>query len=161
VLQAVLAALREHVDEAVFQRLAGQLPAEAAVTPTERLAAGPAAGGCRGLIRDVARRLHVGEPDAAFYARVTFEQLNAFCRGTSPARIAPSLPADMRALLSARADDPAHRHRQVLRTLTPALATLNLRGGTVPAAPTPGEALATVDARPRKAARAGGGVQSG
>jgi uncharacterized protein (DUF2267 family) len=155
VLHAVLGALREYVPEPVFQRLADQLPADAGAPPP----GGPAVatGGCRDLIRDVARRLHVGEPDAAFYARVTFEQLNASCpHGTSPARIAPSLPADMRALVCARAHDPADRHRHVLRTLAPVVATLSLRPEPAPAAPV--EAVIAAEARPRRNGRAHSGA---
>jgi hypothetical protein len=34
-------------------------------------------GTAQQLIRDVADELHVSEPEAAFYTRVTLEQLNA------------------------------------------------------------------------------------
>jgi hypothetical protein len=57
---------------------------------------------------------------------VTLEQLNAYCRGTTPAGLAASLPADLRPLMSARAEDPAHRHRHLVRRLGSAVTNLSL-----------------------------------
>lgn len=155
VLHAVLAALREYVPEPAFQRLIAQLPPDACIPDAGAGEPAAAAGGCRELVRDVARRLHTGEADAAFYARVTFEQLNAACRDGGPARLAPSLPADMRSLVCARADDPADRHRRMLRMLAPAVAALSLRPAPAPA---PVEAVIAADTRPRRAPRAHSGT---
>ncbi|BCJ50143.1 hypothetical protein Asp14428_16180 [Actinoplanes sp. NBRC 14428] len=125
VVEAVVHGLRGVVPEASWRGLTAQLPfaVGAAVARAE-----PVGGGaCRALIRDVARRLNVAEPDAAFYARVTFEQLNAFCQGITPARLAASAPADLRPLLSARAEESAHRSRRRLATLGTPVSALTLR----------------------------------
>jgi uncharacterized protein (DUF2267 family) len=147
VVEAVVQALQGLVPETVFHGLTAQLPFAVDRTPPPGgVADDRTAGACRDLIRDVARRLHVDEPDAAFYARITFEQLNAFCRGTTPARIAPSLPADLRPLLSARADEPAHRSLRRLQTLGSAVATLSLRAPVAEAlVGTPGPAVGAGD----------------
>ena len=152
VVRAVLRALRDIAGEPAFRDLAAQLPPEARP---------PASDGCppretvtsdgrasTRLVRDIAQRLHVTEPDAAFYARVTFEQLNDFCRGVTPAGLAGSLPADLRPLLSARFHDPAERYRRNIELLGGTIATLSLRSATAPL-------HRTVDpvARPAAAAR--------
>jgi uncharacterized protein (DUF2267 family) len=132
VISAVLEALRPHVPEPTFRDLVNQLPADIQV-PTSARDSAVTTGGCDDFVADIGRRLHIGTTDAVFYARVTFEQLNAYCRGVSPATIAPSLPSDMRALLTARAEDPSLRSRLLLRTLGSAAATLSL------GAPVPGD----------------------
>ena len=116
-------ALRNVLPETAYLSLAGQLPAEVGLVVTDRR---PHTGSAQQLIRDVADELHVSEPDAAFYTRVTLEQLNAYCRGTTPAGLAASLPASLRPLMSARAEDPAHRHRHLVRRLGPAVTKLSL-----------------------------------
>ncbi|GAA3951772.1 DUF2267 domain-containing protein [Actinoplanes auranticolor] len=127
VVRAVMHALRNVLPEPAYLGLVSQLPTEVAVTPAGRRDVRPDRAALQ-LIREVADELHVSEPDAAFYTRTTLEQLNAFCRGTTPAQLAASLPADLRPLLSARADDPAQRHRHLVRTLSSSLATLSLKG---------------------------------
>jgi hypothetical protein len=113
-------ALRPVVPDAQWRDLVAQLPPEIKV--------GNSSGsGSKDLVRDVATLLNVSEHQAAFYARVTFEQLNSYCRGVTPAGIASSLPAGLRPLLTARVDDPARRHRLVLRSLGAAVPTLSLR----------------------------------
>jgi uncharacterized protein (DUF2267 family) len=120
VVQAVLLALRDFVPEPELHALTGQLPADVSALPagTGPSGSGPGTVSARRvLIRDIARRLNENEPNAAFYARVTFEQLNAFCVGTTPARLAHAVPADLRPLLSARTHEPAHR--DLARTMGP------------------------------------------
>ncbi|MGW4947406.1 DUF2267 domain-containing protein [Actinoplanes sp. NPDC004185] len=127
VIRAVMHALRNVLPDPAYLGLARQLPAEVGLVVTARREHTGGAGSAQQLIRDVADELHVSEPDAAFYTRVTLEQLNAYCRGTTPAGLAASLPAGLRPLMSARAEDPAHRHRQLVRTLSSAVAGLSLR----------------------------------
>ena len=128
VVEAVVQSLQDLVPETALRGLTAQLPFEVRLRSSHRGDAGDSgAGASRKLIRDVARRLHVDEPDAAFYARITFEQLNAFCHGITPARLAPSLPVDLRPLLSARATEPAPGFRRRLATLGSAVGTLSLR----------------------------------
>ncbi|WP_433732029.1 DUF2267 domain-containing protein [Actinoplanes sp. CA-051413] len=117
------AALRNVLPDPAYLGLAGQLPAEVGLVVTDRR---HHTGSAQQLIRDVADELHVSEPDAAFYTRVTLEQLNAYCRGTTPAGLAASLPADLRPLMSARAEDPALRHRYLVRRLSSAVTNLSL-----------------------------------
>jgi uncharacterized protein (DUF2267 family) len=133
VVRAVLRPLRGVIPEAAHQGLIRQLPADLALGISDRGSSGET-GSCRELIRTIAQELHVHEPDAAFYARVTFEQLNAFCRGVTPAGLAASVPTDLRPLLSARADNAADRHRHLIPRLGAAVTTLDLRA---PAAPSP------------------------
>jgi uncharacterized protein (DUF2267 family) len=127
VVQAVLRALREHVPEAAFRNLTAELPAGVEVPAAGRSEPVTGATAARRLIRDVAQQLHIDEPNAAFYARITFAQLNAFCRGTTPAQLAARLPADLRPLLSARAEDPAQQHRQLFEAWGSAVTALSLR----------------------------------
>jgi uncharacterized protein (DUF2267 family) len=133
VVQAVLRALESFVPEPELRALTGQLPAGLGatpppagpgVTPAAAETGGAVSARCL-LIRDIARRLNESEPNAVFYARITFEQLNAFCRGTTPARLARAVPADLRPLLSARAQEPAHR--DLVRTMGSATPALSLR----------------------------------
>ncbi|MEU8610760.1 DUF2267 domain-containing protein [Actinoplanes sp. NPDC048791] len=123
VVRAVMHALRNVLPDPAYRGLAGQLPAEVRLGSTERR---HETGSAQQLIREVADELHISEPDAAFYTRVTLEQLNAYCRGTTPAGLAASLPADLRPLLSARSEDPAHRHRHLVRRLGSAVTNLSL-----------------------------------
>jgi uncharacterized protein (DUF2267 family) len=122
VVQAVMHALQRLLPEQAYSDLAGQLPAELGVTsPGHRQLSHShiiETRAAQRLIRDVADELHVTGPDAAFYTRVTLEQLNAYCHGVTPAQLAPSLPADVRPLLSARADDPTRRLRTLGSTST-------------------------------------------
>jgi uncharacterized protein (DUF2267 family) len=127
VVQAVLRALREHVPETAFRDLVAELPAEVEVTPSGSGEPVSGTSAARRLIRDVARQLHIDEPNAAFYARTTFAQLNVFCRGTTPAQLAARLPADLRPLLSARPEDPAQRQRQLIEAWGAAVTALSLR----------------------------------
>jgi hypothetical protein len=60
---------------------------------------------CREFITAIAGRLHVEEPEAAFRARIIFEQLNDQPYGLTPASVAHLTPRDMRPLLTAR--DPS------------------------------------------------------
>ena len=130
VVRAVLQALSEVVPETAFRRLAAHLPADVGVGSPDpgRGNAAAATSASRRMIHSVAEQLHVDSADAAFYLRVTFEQLNNSGRGVTPARLAPSLPADLRPLLTARVAEPAHPHRQVLAKLGAAVTTLDLRG---------------------------------
>lgn len=123
VVGAVLDALHDVADEAEFQDLVGQLPADLAGRSRGRRPTGSR----REFVRHIADYLHIDQPDAAFYARVTFEQLNAFCRGVTPAGLAPALPADLRPLLTARIDSAVDRHRHLTGRLGSAAATLDLR----------------------------------
>ena len=125
VVRAVLHPLRGLVGEAAFQSLIRQLPPDLGHVATDRRP-GDEIGSRPQFIRAVAEELHIHDPDAAFYARVTFEQLNAFCRGVTPARLASSLPADLGPLLSASADGAADRHRRRIHLLGSAIATLDL-----------------------------------
>ncbi|WP_143162686.1 DUF2267 domain-containing protein [Couchioplanes caeruleus] len=129
VIRAVLQACRQFVPDRTFQQVNAQLPADVAAPGREHGDEQPSVDGdaCRTLIRSVARRLHVDEPNAAFLSRVVFEQLNNYCRGVTPASIAPSLPAEVRPLLAARSDDPARRYRLLLPTLGSAGAVLGGR----------------------------------
>ena len=152
VVRAVLQALRDIVGEPAVRDLTEQLPPEArppasGSSPSRDAATTDARASTR-LVRDIARQLHVSEPDAAFYARITFEQLNDFCRGVTPAGLAAALPADLRPLLSARLHDPAERYRRHIRQLGGTVATLSLRSTAAPL-------RRTVDpvARPAVAAR--------
>ncbi|WP_285688622.1 DUF2267 domain-containing protein [Actinoplanes sp. NBRC 103695] len=120
VIRAVMLALRPVIPDAQWQGLVTQLP------PEIEVGGGPGTGS-GDLVHDVATLLNTSEHHAAFYARVTFEQLNSYCRGVTPAGIASSLPAGLRPLLTARVDDPARRHRLVLRSLGAAVPTLSLR----------------------------------
>lgn len=124
VVRAVMQALEKRLSPTAFAELAAQLPADIGVTMSGRHIEQCTA---QQLIREVAEELHVPEPDAAFYLRVTFEQLNAFCRGVTPAQLAALLPGDLRGLLSARSADPAQRPRQFVLLLAPAVATLTLK----------------------------------
>jgi uncharacterized protein (DUF2267 family) len=130
VVQAVMHALRKFLPETAYHGLAVQLPADVGVTSPDRRHASHSptveTSASHQFIRDIADELHVTGPDAAFYTRITFEQLNAFCRGITPAQLAESLPADLRPLLSARADAVAHRHR-LMRLLGSAVTTLSLK----------------------------------
>jgi uncharacterized protein (DUF2267 family) len=133
VVRAVLRALHDLVPGPEFQDLVRQLPADLADLATgsgDR----PPAGSRREFVRRIADDLHIDQPDAAFYARVTFEQLNAFCRGTTPARLAAALPADLRPLLTARIDGAVDRHRHLARLLGSAATMLDLKApvGTAP-----------------------------
>ena len=120
VIRAVLQAFRQLVPDDTYRQIAVQLPAEIAVGPA-------VPGDGRPLTREVARQLYVNEPNAAFLSRVVFEQLNAYCHGVTPASVADSLPAEVRALVSARADDPAHRFRRLFPAIGPSAAVLSLR----------------------------------
>ncbi len=144
VVQAVMHALRKHLPETAYHDLVGQLPADVCVTSPGRRQVSHGhtvkTRAAQQLVRDIAEELHVTGPDAAFYARITFEQLNAFCRGVTPAQLAASLPADLRPLLSARADSPAHQHR-AMRMLGSAVTALNLQ--TQPRRATPPTRLTT------------------
>lgn len=116
VVQAVMHALQRLLPDQAYYDLARQLPADVGVTSSGNRHLSHShiveTRAARQLIRDVADELHVTGPDAAFYTRITLEQLNAFCRGVTPAQLAPSLPADVRPLLSARTDDATNRRRQ-------------------------------------------------
>ncbi|GGQ62786.1 DUF2267 domain-containing protein [Couchioplanes azureus] len=144
VIRTVLQACRQLVPDRTLQQVIVQLPAELApprVAPADDGAGRQHIAGdaCRTLIRSVAQGLHIDEPNAAFLSRVVFEQLNSYCRGVTPASLAPWAPAEVRPLLSARPDDPARRYRLLLPTLGSAGAVLGRR----PAAPaiTPAPAL--------------------
>jgi uncharacterized protein (DUF2267 family) len=121
VIRAVLLAFRPLVPDVTFQRFARQLPDEVRAPLAEQ---GPWAerepsvenGTARAFVRQVARRLHIDEPNAAFLSRVVFEQLNDYCREVTPASVAASLPAELRPLISARAETgpPSRRHLAAL-----------------------------------------------
>ncbi|MFI5496739.1 DUF2267 domain-containing protein [Actinoplanes sp. NPDC051859] len=119
VIAVVLDTCRQFVPDRTVEEIVAQLPADLAAV---RLAADgdgprhPAGDALRALLSRVAQRLNVTEPDAAFLSRVVFAQLNRHCRGVTPASLCPLLPAELRALFSARGDDPAPR----LRTHFPA-----------------------------------------
>lgn len=126
VIRGVLQALRPLIPDDAFRQITAQLPAE--IGPI------PAATGAGPLVREAARLLYVDEPDAAFLSRIVFAQLNSWCHGLSPASVAAALPADARALVSARADDPAQRFRRLFPAIAPSAGVLSLRR---PAAPAP------------------------
>lgn len=136
VVRAVLRALRDIAGETALRDLVAQLPPEVrppASTPgPARDAAATDGRASTRLVRDIARQLHVTEPDAAFYARITFEQLNSLGHGVTPAGLAGSLPADLRPLLSARLHDPAERYRRHIQQLGGAVAALSLRTASAP-----------------------------
>ena len=99
VVQAVMHALQRLLPEQAYHDLAAQLPADVGVTSSGNRHLSHSHShiietrAARQLIRDVADELHVTGPDAAFYTRVTLEQLNAYCHGVTPAQLAPSLAA--------------------------------------------------------------------
>jgi uncharacterized protein (DUF2267 family) len=135
VLRAVLLAFRTEIPDETFRRIAAQLPAEL------HLGDDPAPAAGLPLVRAVAARLYVNEPNAAFLTRVVFEQLNAYCHGVTPASVAASLPAGLRPLVSARADDPAQRFRRLFPAIGPSATVLNLSRVT-PAEPAAAEPAA-------------------
>jgi uncharacterized protein (DUF2267 family) len=65
---------------------------------------------CRDFITVIAGRLQIEAPDAAFLARVVFEQLNDPAYEVTPAAVAHLTPADLRPLLSARDPELLTRH---------------------------------------------------
>jgi uncharacterized protein (DUF2267 family) len=123
-VQGVLGVLQDMLPAPAFRRLTAHVPAElhpappsAAVRPIEML-------GCRAFVGRVAARLFLDEPDAAFLARVVFENLNAAASGTTPAAIAHLVAADLRPLLRAGV---THRPAPQLRITVPAPATATLK----------------------------------
>jgi len=136
VLQAVMHALRGLIPGPAYDDLTRQLPAGLDVIAADRGPAGDGTGSGAGtwhrLVHDVAEELHVEEPDAAFYTRITLGRLNAFCRGITPAQLAEGAPDGLRPLLCARTDDPAHRAQHLLTMLGPAVTTLSLRPSPAP-----------------------------
>ncbi|MEV6601099.1 DUF2267 domain-containing protein [Actinoplanes sp. NPDC051346] len=125
-VRAVLEALAEIIPFPVLYRLVARLPHEirprlpqAAIADHDR----PATG-CRDFIKGIARRLFIEEPDAAFLARVVFEQLNTNSHGLTPSTIASLAPHDLRPLLNSRSphpsSDPARtRHRTAPAIIIP------------------------------------------
>jgi len=100
-IQGVLGVLADLLPAPAFRRLTATLPGDVhpavpadADRPIEML-------GCRAFITRLAARLHVDEPDAAFLARVVFEQLNAVAAGATPATVSHLVAADLRPLLRA------------------------------------------------------------
>ncbi len=106
--------------------LAGQLPADLGITLPEGASWSTEGRACRRFLRDVAARLLVDEAEAAFLSRVTLGELNAYCRGVTPARLAAMVPADLRPLLRAQPEEPAPRYQRVLQRTVPAAVTLRL-----------------------------------
>ena len=100
-VQGVLGVLSDLLPTPAFRRLTAQLPADvrppvpSAQTRTIEVLT------CRAFITRLASRLHLEEPDAAFLARVVFEQLNAAALGATPATVAHLVTADLRPLLRA------------------------------------------------------------
>jgi uncharacterized protein (DUF2267 family) len=131
VIQAVLQAFRRLVPDTTFQQIVGQLPRELnALCVGRDRGQGPASDtddACRSLVRAIAQQLHVDEPNAAFYSRIVFEQLNTSCRGITPASLAQSLPAEVRPLIAACAEDPAWRYRDRFPVLGSSAALPSLR----------------------------------
>lgn len=121
VVQAVVQALGEFLPEAVFVDLIAGLPEDIDVPhPAGRHPDAAPPGGvdaCRRLTERVATRLLVDAPNATFFCRVVFEQLNTSWRGTTPERLASCLPIDLHPLLTAHAHDPALRYRQLMAGL--------------------------------------------
>jgi uncharacterized protein (DUF2267 family) len=108
-VRAVLAVLAATAPAGAFRTLTARLPAEL-VPP----AAWPgSAASSRQFVSGVAACLYLDEPSAAFLTRVVFEELNAYCPTTGPAGFAALVPADLRPLLTARAD-PDVRQREML-----------------------------------------------
>jgi uncharacterized protein (DUF2267 family) len=100
-VHGVLGVLADLLPTPAFRRLTAHLPADVRPPvpsgegrPIEVLT-------CRAFITRLATRLHLEEPDAAFLARVVFEQLNTAAEGASPATVAHLVAADLRPLLSA------------------------------------------------------------
>jgi uncharacterized protein (DUF2267 family) len=131
VVRAVMHALHRHVPEPAFRGLAAQLPADIGALSADRhhvsRSRPTGTSACRRLIRDVADELHIDELNAVFFIRVTLAQLNVFCRGVAPAQLAASLPVDLRPLLTALPDDPAHRYRHLVQEWSSAVTTLSLQ----------------------------------
>lgn len=122
VLRAVLATLGEFVPGPV-RDLTRELPADLGIALSGSASAVAGDRTCRDFLSRVAGRLLVDEAEAAFLSRITLGELNVFCRGLTPAGIAPMVPADLRPLLRALPDDPARRQQRVLHMTVPATVT--------------------------------------
>lgn len=100
-VRGVLGVLSDLLPTPAFRRLAAHLPGD--VRPVVPSGEGRAIEvlTCRAFITRLASRLLVDEPEAAFLARVVFEQLNAAAVGATPATVAHLVAADLRPLLRA------------------------------------------------------------
>jgi hypothetical protein len=102
-IRAVVDALVEAVPVAHSRRLAMRvatetgagLPAAALTDHSGR------SGGCHTFIAEIAQRLFIDEPNAAFLARVVFGELNSAGHGITPAAVSSLAPPDLRPLLGA------------------------------------------------------------
>jgi hypothetical protein len=103
---ATLEALGAVLPQPIVHRLLMRIPADVRhqLPAGSGLASAPRdeVENCRDFIGLIGRRLHIDEPDAAFLARVIFEQLNRPSRGLTPAGVAHLAPGDLRPLLTAR-----------------------------------------------------------
>jgi uncharacterized protein (DUF2267 family) len=126
-VRAVLAVLAATAPAEPYRALTASLPAEL-VPPT---AAATPAPSRRRFVTAVAEALYLDEPSAAFLARVVFEELNRSHPATGPARMSTTVPADLRPLLTARAE-PDIRHRQLLSAWGTSAPPLHTRPTTVP-----------------------------
>ena len=99
-VQGVLDVLSDLLPSPALRRLTAHLPADVRPPLPPRETRTIEVLTCRAFIARLAARLFVDEPDAAFLARVVFEQLNTTA-GTTPAAVAHLVAADPRLLLRA------------------------------------------------------------
>ncbi|WP_203843114.1 DUF2267 domain-containing protein [Winogradskya humida] len=100
-ISAILETLGDILPHHVLDQLAANFPDD--LRPTSHMPPATAVPpGRNTFISRLATRLLIDEPDAAFLARVIFEQWNAAARTHTPATIAHLAPADLRPLLRAQ-----------------------------------------------------------
>jgi uncharacterized protein (DUF2267 family) len=108
---AVVAALDGSLPAGAVRQIAAQLPAgirRAMASPNGTSPHEKPDAGRGGFLARIAGRLLIDGPDAAFLARVVFEQLNAAMPRKRPAAFAHLACPDLRALLCARVEsDPS------------------------------------------------------
>lgn len=103
--RATLETLGERIPEGLADNLAAQLPQEIGEHLRRTEVFGGAGSGerfdRRDFIERVAARGHVKESEAAFLTRTVFEVVDEATQGSVMAKIHDSLPADVRALITA------------------------------------------------------------
>ncbi|WP_244876499.1 DUF2267 domain-containing protein [Winogradskya consettensis] len=140
---AILASLADILPRHVFHQLTATFPDD--LHPTGPLPPVAVAPGRNAFVSRLAAHLLIDEPDAAFLARVIFEQWNAAARTLSPATIAYLAPAGLRPLLRAQISPTQILTAQILTAQIPTaqIPTAQIPTAQIPTAQIPTAQIST------------------